>query len=542
MNQEYIVNLISQPLNSITFHNKYIWNKFKNVIIDLQKKIINSKNIKKFVEYYSFYLLIFNNYINYMNLINHVDINDENIYETINNFKYNSDVFSKIAKYKDNVIVQEIIKIINPFVVYKIKKSDNKDCIKNIKQYDDVINLENSYKKITNLIIYRYLFCKSEITNNYNEFYIKYYLDGYKINNLHNVILQIPKLIPIINKKNISYNELSFNKNNNNNNDIELNMLHHIINCFNINYNFNLKLIVHSNIYIIKNDVCKIFVAKSDIDEIIFLQHNVQNLNIPELKRYSLTKNGNNVILVKFTRINNYINILYFFYNIIISIKIMNKKNNSLLDLYTTNYIKYFYEIYSFYLLFISNYDEHIKNKCITSIIQHLIIYSHYDYYFYCNDNLLVTLNSNPKKKYKILNEFCNHINVISPKILNSLYSFPPFVDESELKEIYEYSFNIPSYFKLYYFVLAIKDIYKFNSLNIKEIYNSFISNTYNNANNNTNNNNNNNTNNNNTNNNNTNNNTNNNANKKNNKKININEMYEELYDNNVNDAFDTMK
>ena len=490
MNHEYIVNLISLPLNKITFTEKYLWKKFKNVILDLQKKIILTNNINKFIEYYSLYSLIFNNYINYMDLINHNDINNINIYEIGDDFMCNDVLLTKLIEYKNNIIVQDIIKLINPFLLNNLNNSKknitNIEHINNIKCYNELCNCENSYLKIANIIIYRYLYCKDKLINSYHDFYIKYYINDYKINNLQNIILQIPKFTTIFNNNNNNNNNNSNSNSKNNNellnnlpqqknepNKIEYNIMHKIIKYMNLKFNYNLKLIKYLNLYVIKNNTNEIYIKKSNINKIIITHNNIQALNIPQLNKYNFNKNTNNIILVKFINITNYIQILHFIYNIVISIFMTEKKYTTLLELFSSNYIEYYYEIYTCYLLFMLDYPKQIQNNLIANILVNLCVYSYYDYYFYFNDKLSITLiNCDDKNKKNIICDLCNHINDILPIIKNSLYNFPPFIDYDNVEnEINEYSFNIPSYFKLYYLIIAINDVYKYNTIDINKIY-----------------------------------------------------------------------
>ena len=500
MNKDYVINLISLPLTKITFDTKYKWKKFKNIIVELQNNIMNSSNITEFTNNYIIYLIIFNNYVNYLDFIHCDDINSDDIGTTIINFKYNEKIFSKLMDYKNNnnniinnnnnisnnnisnIVIKDIIDIINPFLYNRMNTinniTNNIKHIENIKTYDKILNYENSYKKLSTLIMYRYLFCKNDdlkITN-YNDFYSKYYIENYKFDKFKSIITQIPKIQNIFNKNILSINDLYFAKNKIEYRDIDFDLLMHVINYFNTHKQYNLKLSIHSNTFIITSGTNKIHVIKSSDNDILFIQNNLQNFAANTNHQDNLLnylKNTNNMLCVKYIEIVNFVQMLCFIHNIVTSIELINSKCTSVSNFCSSNYIKYFYHTYYLYILFLFEYDVSIQHKCIKFLFEHLYIFAHYDYYFYYDTNLINVMIKHPDKKCNILIDFCSHVEKNIYRLPNINYNYPPFyanINDDE-NEIYGYTYGVPSYFKFYYFILALIDIYKFEFIDINKIY-----------------------------------------------------------------------
>ena len=196
------------------------WENYEKVFNYLYSKLSEQNiELEKFVKYYYIYTFIYLNYTNYLAYISHPDITNENLEKIANKIKTSSSIVKNLLKYSHDEKIYKIIKLNDIFMSNKIKKkisnsniqSHVKDYIFDLKQFDKISSLSNdNYKKILNLVIYRYVICKKNNYNNYHELYLKKIigknnigigLDSNKFTMLDfdNFIKQIPKSKKILN-------------------------------------------------------------------------------------------------------------------------------------------------------------------------------------------------------------------------------------------------------------------------------------------------------------------------------------------------------
>ena len=467
----------------------YNWNNFKQTFDNLYNhlfKSINSNNIDLFIQIYYFITLLYINYTNFLKYSKHIDFNNKNIYNYINSIKFNKKFINFLIINSNNDKINNIIKIINPFFLKRIKhrKLSNNDYINtlineyinNSKQMDilsdSTITNDNKStpgKKILNIIIFRFIHSKNINFINYHDFFNKVILNESKYNSSFDKFI---KLIPF------SKNILNSNNNNSNTNiNIHFDkIINFFINKFpklsitNIDSNNNvIKYTITNKKY---NGSVIININQNNIDNLEFncFQRNLSliNYNIKQLKNINFFNKTNNFIEINLNNpvINNISNLLHIIHLLTISFKLLETNPDDLYEcIYLIDYYKYYYNTFCYFFEFIKPFINNnlSYNKFVIDLIKYIYIYSYYDYYFYYSNNLLETIINNYKFKINIFNDFL--LNLKSTlRLPKDLLNYPPFFDiNDDINSIIYYNFEIPNYFKLYDLINSIINSFNIN-------------------------------------------------------------------------------
>jgi hypothetical protein len=485
-NHKKFIILLTIPFDEIKNHEEnykteFNWSNIKNLFEEIYEDLCLT-DINSFFYKYNLLKLYFVYYTNYLEFINHEDNLNLDIDKFNDKIKYSDKIILKILNNIDNITINKIIKKINPFNINK-NIIDTENFIKTYKQYDKIqlINFDN-YKKILNLVIFRYLLVKNSKFNNFNDFYIKnllnknYYDD--KFLNLNNFIKIIPQLKSIIDLKNTSIIK----------NDLKIdyfNIVKYFIKIYN-NNNYSIESFSDNSFILLNDKIGKIIFEKSDnnINEFYTFQYKLDiyyfNCNFKEFKNYNFIKKSNNLFKIKYENniINNLLSLLNVFYILTKAFKLFEYQVSDLYEFMfiNNNNNNIYYE--TFY-----NFFKYIKNniifncsvqKFLIDLIKYLYIYSYYDYYFYNNENLMNTIIKNKESKNEIFLDLCSSIKKLF-KLPNELLSYPPFIKNYIFDNILYYDFNEPNYIKFYDLITAIKNLSDNNDININNFTSSDI-------------------------------------------------------------------
>ncbi len=469
---EPIQDLFILPFDEIIkkYNNSaFSWKNFEKIFYNLYKSLIETKNEHELIYNYYIFTILYLNYTNYLQYSSNPDFNDKNIYKLIDKVKYNKNILSKIINYSSNPTVNNIIKTSNPFVSLKSKKHKFatkeyldkfiKEYLINMKQMEKIAEMDNNnFKKSLNIIIFRNIICKKNNYINYSDFFIKNIINK---NNL-NILLDFDTFI-----KNLpNYRKI-----------LDIKTKNTDFNC-----NFTLKNIIH--FFINKFPKIDIEIDKENFilsskkyggkliikidNSISTIQFNPYQLNysllyhgLQELKNFNFLKKTSNFIEIKLcsNNIKEYSSLLDIIHLITISIKMLETYPNDLNEcIYPIDYTNY-------YFMSFCNFFEFVKheiktspkvNKFIIDLFKYYYIYSHYDFYYYHSNNLIDTLMSSYNHKNDIYVDFVNNLKNLL-KIPKELLSYPPFFDiEDDINSLIYYSFEIPSYFKLFDLINAV--------------------------------------------------------------------------------------
>jgi hypothetical protein len=490
-NDKKFIILLTIPFDEIKnyivdFHQQYKWENIKQLFENIYEDIYTTDS-KSFFYKYNLLKLYFIYYTNYLEFTNHED----NINLEIDNFsdkiKYSEEIVLKILNISDNIIINKIIKKLNPF---KINKNiDNPtNFIKTCKQYEKIqlVNFDN-YKKILNSIIYRYLLVKNSKFSNYNDFYIKniYKKEDYdndKFLNINNFVKIIPQLKSIIDLKTNSLIKNNFKIN-------YIDIVKYFIK--NNNNDYSIEEITENSFILTNKKIGKILFEKSDdndSNEFYVFQYKLDVFyfnNDKELKDYNFIKKSKNLFKIKYEDniINNLSSLLNIFYILTKAFKLFNYNVSDLYEFMFINNINNFnYEtFYNFFNYINTNipFDDSIQ-KFLIDLIKYLYIYSYYDYYFYNNVELMNTIIENKESKNDIFLEFCSSIKKLF-KLPNELLSYPPFIKNYVYDDILYYNYDEPNYFKFYDLLMAVKNVFGYDDLSINNFTSSDILNLINN-------------------------------------------------------------
>jgi hypothetical protein len=462
--------------------NKYSWNNIKNIFDNLYLNLENSSNNQDFLKNYYIFILIFIYYTNYLKYFNDKNINNQEIYEYIHKIKNNKNINKIIIKNLKDPNIKVIFNLSNQLLNYKFKKkkiNDNninslvENYINNNQQFTKILDMpNNTYKKILNLIICRFLLSKNNKFNNYNDFYINVICNN-KIKdklNFNDFILNLDKYKFLLN----------LNINNIENINYSINDVINFILNDNKDYYINNNLSSNKHIFIcnkINNSIIKINI-NTNYNNIEFnhYQSNLKLLyfNCDFLKKYNFLKKTSSLIEININSniINDNLLLLEFIHYLIISFKIDNNSPNNIYEyLYPIEFTNYYYDTFKTYFKFNKKNNNDGYKKFILDIIKYYYIYSYYDYYFYYKNNLIELLILNNKNKNNIFLEFIQNLK----KILilpNELFNYPPFInlDNDDINSIMYYNFEIPNYFKLFDLFSAYSTVFNINT--ISEIIN----------------------------------------------------------------------
>jgi hypothetical protein len=478
-NNENFIILLTVSFDEINNNIDYSWDYMKPLFEEIYEDLFKNGSIPFFIKYnlLKFYFVY---YTNYLEFINHKDNLNLDIDKFNDKLKYSENIINKIFKISDNIIINKIIKNLNPFYFKKNNKCiDNTiNFIKTYKQYEKIQMVEIiSHKKILNLIIYRYLLTKNNKLNNYNDFYLKFLLKKEHYNGTFINIDDFIKIIP--NLKMILSLKVNTLKNNTLKNNFKINYIDIIKYFIKItNNDCTIDIISNNSFVLINNKLGKIIFEKSDnnINEICVFQYNLDLYyinNNKELKNYNFIKKGKNLFKIKFenNEINNLSSLLNIFFILTKAFKLLEYHISDLYEFMFINQINN-YNYYTFvnFFNFINihiTYDSSTQ-KFIADLVKYLYIYSYYDYYFYNNENLMNTIINNNENKNEIFLDFCNSIKLLF-KLPNELLIYPPFLNNYLYDNILYYNYDEPNYFKLYDLIMAIKTVYNCDDIQIQQ-------------------------------------------------------------------------
>ncbi len=478
-NNEKFIILLTIPFDEIDVEIDYSWETMKLLFEDIYKDLFINENISFFMKYnlLKFYFVYYTNYLEFLNHKDNINLDVDKFNEKI---KYSEEIISKIFKISDNIITKKIIKNLNPFFTKKNNIENTINFIKTCKQYEKIQLVEtNSYKKILNLIIYRYLLAKNNKLNNYNDYYLKFLLKKEHYSgtffNIDDFIKKIPSL------KNILSLKINFQQKINLNINI-IDIVKYFINNNN-NYDYNIEVISNNSFILSNKKLGKIIFEKSDINEFCIFQYNLDLYyinNNKELKNYNFIKKGKNLFKIKYedNQINNLSSLLNIFYILTKAFKLLEYHISDLHEFMFINqinnynyltFINFFNFIHSINIL-----NDTSTQKFIIDLIKYLYIYSYYDYYFYNNEKLMDTIINNNEIKNKIFLDFCHSIKVLF-KLPNELLVYPPFLNNYLYDNILYYNYEEPNYFKFYDLIMAMKTVYNCNEIKQENFTNNDI-------------------------------------------------------------------
>lgn len=490
-------------MNDDTIYNQNIICLFINNFNDIQKKYnindfdfknfedifnyfcdkLSSQHIKinEFIKYYYLFTFLYLNYTNYLVFINHPDTSNAKLEKIINKIKTSANIAKNILKFSYDENIYKIIKLNDIFISNRIrrKKVDKSNIQKytdeyifDLKQLEKISSLSNdNYKKILNIVIYRYVICKKNNYINYHELYLKKMVRKKNIMNnsnldFDNYIIQIPKLKKILN--------INTNFYTNNSTNIEISIIklvNYILSkqddkFYCINDHLPNHMLIKNNKY---QGHIKINISNK-YSNIEFNQYQTNysflHYNIKELSEYNfLKKTFTNIEINIFDNIlKDLSSILEFIHLITTSLKIFSFYPSDIYEcLYPIDYSNYYFNTFYYFLDFFKNEINHNYNlnKFIIDVIKFLYIYSYYDYYFYYSNDFVEGLINNLQYKNDMFLEFTENLKKIL-KLPQELNNYPPFFSqEFDLNDIIYYNFEILSYFKLYDFMNAIYKVFE---------------------------------------------------------------------------------
>jgi len=476
-NDKKFIILLTIPFDEVKNYSdeeEYRWENIKPLFEKIFEDICET-DIKNFFYKYNLLKLYFVYYTNYLEFINHKD----NLNLDIDNFndkvKYSEEIILKILNLSDNIIINKIIKKLNPFNINKnIENQIN--FIKTSKQYEKIqlINF-NNYKKILNLIIYRYLLVKNSKFINYNDFFMKNlfnkdYIDK-EFLNINNFIKIIPQFKSIIDLKTNSMIKNNFKIN-------YIDIVNYFIKINNNNNDYSIEEITNNSFILHNKKTGKIIFEKSidnELNEFYTFQYKLDvfyfNSNNDKLKDFNFIKKSKNLFKIKYENnvINNLSSLLNIFFILTKAFKLLDYCVSDLYEFIYINNINNFnyltfYNFFNYIILNIPSDDS--TQKFLIDLIKYLYIYSYYDYYFYNNVELMNTIIENKEEKNYIFLEFCSSIKKLF-KLPNELFSYPPFIKNYIFDDILYYNFDEPNYFKFYDLIMAIKNVLGYNNLSV---------------------------------------------------------------------------
>lgn len=525
--KDHVMQLFATPFYNINFNESlYKWNNFKNIFKELFNEILNTNKKEEFIQFYYIFILLYIYYTNFLKYNSSDDYNNNEIYLMINSLNNNKNILFKLIKYSDDSAVRKIIKYCNKFIYHKIcsiyKKyntlSDSKinSFVQKIISNSDTINKfisldNNNSKKILSVIIYRHISSLELGLSSYHDFFIKKTIksghslkskqNNYKSEYLEHFLNQIP-----INKQ-----ILDLKTNNFVNREIipATSIIEFLLNDYDDFYisskKFNTVTVIEEIINNNTDNKAKNIEKKRDIVEtVITISHKnsdskiIIKLNSLFCEKYFVEFNifQSNISLIHFN--NKYINninfikesdfliqidviaqnfndpsdILDFIHYMCISFKIVDNYPSDISEFISPLYFNsYYYDSFYYFIKFFKNniHSDSFVGKFIIEFVKFLYIYSYYDYYIYYKTDLLELILSNYDKKNMIFNEFYeNFKNTL--KLGPGIFPYPPFCDtDDDPNRIIYYTFDIPSYFKLYDFYNAFIDVFEFKSATGKE-------------------------------------------------------------------------
>ena len=478
-NEKKFIILLTTPFDEIKNYleqdiEEYKWENIKPLFEKIYEDIYTT-DTKSFFYKYNLLKLYFVYYTNYLEFTNHKDNLNLDIDNFSDKIKYSEEIVLKLLNISDNTTISKIIKKLNPFNINK-KIDNSTNFIKTCKQYEKIqlFNFDN-YKKILNLIIYKYLLVKNSKFSNYNDFYMKniFKKDDYqddKFININHFVKMIPQLKSIIDLKTNSSLKNNFKIN-------YIDIVRYFIK-INNNNDYYIEEITDDSFILINKKIGKILFEKSkdnDSNEFYTFQYKLDvfyfNCNDNELKDYNFIKKSKNLFKIKYEDnvINNLSSLLNIFYILTKAFKLLEYNVSDLYEFMFINNINNlnyltFYNFFNYINIYIPFNDT--VQKFLIDLIKYLYIYSYYDYYFYNNEKLMNTIIENKDSKNEIFLEFCSSIKKLF-KLPNELLSFPPFIKNYIFDNILYYNYDEPNYLKFYDLLMAVKNVFGYDDLSI---------------------------------------------------------------------------
>ena len=492
-NDKKFIILLTIPFdeikNNLEQDDEYKWENIKPLFENMYEDIYTT-DTKSFFYKYNLLKLYFVYYTNYLEFTNHKDNLNLDIDNFSDKIKYSEEIVDKILNISDNITINKIIKKLNPFNINK--KIDNPtNFIKTCRQYEKIqlFNFDN-YKKILNLIIYRYLLVKNSKFKIYNDFFMKniYKKEDYqddKFINIDHFVKMIPQLKSIIDLKTNSTLK----------NNFKINYIDIVRYFIKINNNdYSIEEITDVSFILTNKKIGKIIFEKSkddDANEFYTFQYKLDvfyfNCNDNELKDFNFIKKSKNLFKIKYEDnvINNLSSLLNIFYILTKAFKLLDYNVSDLFEfMYINNVNNFNYETFYNFLNYVNIHlpFSYSVQKFFIDLIKYLYIYSYYDYYFYNNEELMNTIINNKESKNEIFLEFCSSIKKLF-KLPNELLSYPPFIKNYIFDNILYYNYDEPNYLKFYDLLMAVKNIFgiddfpinNFSSFDILSIINNLI-------------------------------------------------------------------
>lgn len=518
--KNHVIELFTLPFYNIPFNKSlYLWNNFKHIFDELFKVLLHTNNKAEFIKSYYIFIFIYIYYTNFLKYNSSTDFDNKEIYYLINTLNNNEHILIKLIKYSDDDIVKKIIKYLNPFIYNKLKiffKKNESLCHSKILYYSNKIkstshtinnflSLENNNpKKILSIIIYRYVSSLELNFLSYHDFFIKKNIissknepnNSYKNINFKHFMNTIPtqkKIIDFttnnfINREIISaisiidfllnyyddffisstkFNTINISsQHNTQNNDKNRELIERIITIS--HKKSHSKIIVKLNSLFCKQYFVEFNIFQSNLSLIHFNNQYINNIDFIKESNFFIQ------IDVMAQNFSDPSDILDFMHYLCTSFKIINNFPSNISEfICPTHFNSYYYQSFYYFIKFFKDNisSDTFVGKFIIEFVKFIYIYSYYDYFIYYKNDLLQLLISNFDQKNSIFNDFyLNFKHTL--KIGSDLTPYPPFCNrEDDHNRIIYYTFEIPSYFKLYDFYNAFVDVFDFNNKQNISIY-----------------------------------------------------------------------
>lgn len=468
----YVQSLFIMPFDEILkkySNSNYEWVKFEKIFRQMYNLILESKDENDLLKNYYMFTILYLNYTNYLKYSQNPDFNNQEIYKILNKIKFNKNILKKLLTFTPNTNIKKIIKITNPFVNLKLRsnKFNNEDYLNkfineyliNSKQMEKLAEMSNdNFKKCLNIIIFRNMICKKNKYDNYHDFFYKKIIESKDLN----ILLDFETFM----------NKIPFSKKildiKTKNSDFNINIgINEIIKFLSAKIS-KLSIENNKNEFIISNSKYggKIVISfDSNLSSTEFnnyqINYSLIHFGLEELKKFNFLKKTSSFIEIKFNspNIKDLSSLLDTIHLLTISFKILESYPEDIYEcIYPVEYTNYYFLSFCMFFEFIK---PHIKtspgiNKFIIDLLKYFYIYAYYDYYFYYSKNLFDAMITTFAYKNNIFEDFVNSLKT-TLKIPKELFAYPPFFDiEDDLNSVLYYSFEIPSYFKLFDFINAI--------------------------------------------------------------------------------------
>ena len=459
---------ISKNLSKSTYN----WDNYKSVFTTLKKNICvkHCDDINNIVTSYELFIIYYIFYTNYLKYVNHEDIGVDEMFEIYNEIKYDENLIKNISRNYDTIMIN-ILDTLNPFLIEKGKKDGLKNIssfLTNIRRLNNIYSMDtkNENKKLLSIILYRYSLSNSLKYDTFNKFYVNTVNieDLNKNMNFDTFVKSIPdnKFIMNLNIECEIKNNLKIK--------IEL-LIEFIVKKMGVKIFITKK----DDIIIIENENGKIMLKHGNKYKMDLFKQCTKNLNM-SFETPEWLKKSNNLINIEYADkiIKNLSIVMQFTHIFTIGLKLLNTTPKNVQELlYPIDYTNYYYDTFTNFLFFIKDFINGIDlsyNRFYIDLLKYYYIYAYYDYYFYYDNKLSELLKTCTSHKNEIFKDFCDNLQLLF-KLPTNMSSYPPFFKIiDDIDNIIYYTHEIPSYFKLFDFILATKTVFKISSPNIKDI------------------------------------------------------------------------